>query len=93
MVNIEPKYLEIILNILRQYPYEFYLFGSRAKGINQKFSDLDLCIKQHISRRERAKIIQAFDDSKLPITVDLVIWEECSSDFKNLIAKDMVQII
>lgn len=93
MINIEPKYLEIILNILQQYPYEFYVFGSRAKGTNQKFSDLDLCVKEYLSRREKATIMQDFDDSKLPITVDLIIWEECSNDFKNLIIKDMIQII
>lgn len=93
MINIEPKYLKIILNILQQYPYEFYVFGSRVKGTNQKFSDLDLCVKEHLSRREKAKMMQDFDDSKLPITVDLIIWEECSNDFKNLIIKDMIQII
>jgi len=92
MINIEPKYLDIILNILRQYPYEFYVFGSRAKRINQKFSDLDLCVKQHLSKREKTKIMQAFDESELPITVDLVVWEECSNNFKNLITKDLIQI-
>jgi predicted nucleotidyltransferase len=48
MIFLEKKHFEIIKNILDNYPYDFYVFGSRVKGTHRKLSDLDLCIKTSI---------------------------------------------
>jgi hypothetical protein len=32
MMQLSPAHLHIIREILKKYPYTFYLFGSRAKG-------------------------------------------------------------
>lgn len=92
MISIEPSYLKIIVAILTQYPYTFYVFGSRAKGTAKKYSDLDLCFKDQIPTRIIAEIEEKFIESDLPFTVELVDWNQCSADFKKLIAKDLVKI-
>lgn len=92
MIHLEPEYLQMVCQILRPYPYRFYVFGSRVKGTNQRFSDLDICVKGNISRKELSAILQQMDDSKLPITVDLVAWDMCTDEFKQLIEPDLVYL-
>ena len=47
-MQIEKKHLEIVPQILRKYPYQFYAYGSRVKGKSKKYSDLDLCYREEI---------------------------------------------
>lgn len=93
MLFLEERHRQIILGILRKYPYEFYAFGSRTKaGKAKKFSDLDLCFFDSIPSTVQFSIKEDFEESDLPFTVDLVAWESCSNDFKNLIKDDLVLI-
>ncbi len=89
MIYLENRHLEIILNILKSYSFDFYIFGSRAKGDHKPQSDVDICVKGNISLRQKGEIMEAFDESKLPFLVDLVIWDRCEKSFKDLIAVDM----
>lgn len=84
-LQIEPRHWKIILDILNKYPYEFYLFGSRIKGTAKRFSDLDICYKEKIPDATIGEIAEAFDNSDLPYTVDLVAWWRCTDEFKKLI--------
>ena len=61
------------------------LFGSRVKGNFRQLSDLDVCIMSDLSRAEITKIIEAFEESDLPFTVDVVLYGDCSDEFKSLI--------
>lgn len=64
-----------ISDILRKYPevIEVYIFGSRAKGTNKQYSDIDLAImKGNAGDKTILKIKSDLDDSTLPYSVDLI---------------------
>lgn len=92
-MNIDSKHYEIIKNILKKYPYTFYMFGSRAKGgITKKFSDLDLCFFENIPGNILAHIDEDFEESDLPYKVDIVAWNKCDLEFKKIIKDDLICI-
>ena len=79
--------------ILKQAGIQFYVFGSRVKGTNQKFSDLDLAYKDPIDEKVLRDITFALEDSDLPIFVDLVDYNRCSASFKKIIDRDAVSLV
>jgi predicted nucleotidyltransferase len=85
MLSIEPKHLSIIKSILSKYNYQFYPFGSRVKGTNSKFSDLDLIYLENIPEVELDKIIEEFEESDLPFKIDILNYNKCDQTFKNII--------
>jgi predicted nucleotidyltransferase len=89
---MEQKHKEIVWNILKNYPYQFYVFGSRATGKHHTFSDLDIFVKEPLKKLEGFYIRDAFGESDLPFTVDLVEKENCKENFINLIKKDLVPV-
>jgi predicted nucleotidyltransferase len=58
--------------ILHKYPYTFYAYGSRAKGIARKFSDLDLCYQEEIPLNTLSHLEADLEESDLPIMFELV---------------------
>ncbi len=93
VLHMEQRHYQMLLEILSKYPYVFYAFGSRARGNPKRFSDLDLCFKDPIPFRDLDAIIEALEESNLPFTVDIVDWNKCSDQFKELISKDLVEIV
>lgn len=89
---IESRHQKIIDDILNKYPYSFFLFGSRSKGLAKKFSDLDLCYFENILSSHINNIEDDFEESDLPYKVDLVNWHKCSDEFKNSIINDLIGI-
>lgn len=92
MIAIEEKHLKILLEILSQAKTKFYAFGSRTTASNRKFSDLDLCYKDTIAWETLVKIKTDLEESNLPFKVDLVDYNECSEDFKQIIDKDLIEL-
>ena len=92
MIDINEKYKKILKDIFKKYPYKFYAFGSRAKNINRKFSDLDICYKEQIPMKDLSLIREALENSNLPFMVDLVYWDDMPDSFKILIEKDLSPI-
>lgn len=90
MIYLEPRHWSIIQRILADYPYQFYVFGSRVKGTHRPFSDLDLCYKDALPDHLLAKIEGAFEESDLPFKIELVYYEHMSPEFRKLIEKDLV---
>ncbi len=95
MINgITEKEREIINNIINKYPYEFYAYGSRVKGDFTKGSDLDILIKS--DNEIPIKIIEElklkFNESRIPYIVNIVIFNDISDDFFNLIKKDLTKL-
>ena len=62
-----------------------YVFGSRATGRARRFSDLDLALlpDQALDWRILAHLREVFEDSDLPITVDVIDWTQASPEFKK----------
>jgi len=92
MIIMEPRHLKIVKDILSDYPYTFYAFGSRARGNPKFLSDLDLCFFESIPSSILFRIEESFEESDLPYKVDLVDWNKCSEEFKNMIKKDLVPL-
>lgn len=85
-----------VLQILQQHvPHlEVWAFGSRAKWTAKPYSDLDLALitQAPLSLEERGILNEAFDESALPIRVDLLDWAATSESFRKIITQDKVVI-
>jgi len=89
MLNLKPKYLKIVMNIITKYipEKEVWAFGSRINGKAKKFSDLDLVIVSNIplNREVLINLKQAFEESDLPIKVDIIEFYKASAEFQEII--------
>ena len=72
-------------DILKQYPYDFFVFGSRVTGKHHQLSDLDLCFKDHVPGDAFSQMATAFEESDLPFKVDLIDYNQCSIEFQKRI--------
>ena len=92
--GITEKEHEIINSIIKEYPYEFYAYGSRVKGDFTKGSDLDILIKS--SDEIPIKIIEElklkFNKSLIPYIVNFSVFNDISVDFYKLIEKNLVKL-
>lgn len=92
MNALDKNTLSKIKNILFQYldpeRDKVFIYGSRATGGARKFSDVDIGVK-----RQRAKIVpadtisdlkEAFEESDIPYTVDVVDFSGVSDRFKSV---------
>jgi len=88
--------LEQVQAILRQYipGRAVWAFGSRATGSRmlKRFSDLDLAVEGKLTWEERAGLEEAFDESPLPIKVDMVELGLVDAEFRERIEKDFVVV-
>jgi predicted nucleotidyltransferase len=94
-VHLEPRHLQIVAGILREHlpGREVGVFGSRATGIRLKqFSDLDLAVRGGLTVAEAGALADAFEESMLPIKVDVVALDGVSPEFRERIEKDFVGI-
>ena len=73
---------------------EVWAFGSRAKYVAKPYSDLDLALitRQPMTLEQLANISEAFENSDLPIRVDVVDWAATSEAFRKIITQDKVVI-
>lgn len=88
--------LSEVCRILSQHTPEYtvWAFGSRVTGKAKPYSDLDLVIltDQQLSLESLALIKDAFDESDLPIRVDVVDWAVTSTAFREIIEQNYVVI-
>ena len=93
-VFITPEDYRILSAILDDYPYEVIVFGSRMKGTQKKFSDLDLCLKsiQPIDLSSIGLLKVALSESNLPFSVDVIDYQDISESFKKIIDTEGVNI-
>ena len=92
MIDLTPKHLEMIQRILAEHipECEIRAFGSRVKWTAKDYSDLDLAIvgSEPLSRRQLRQLKEAFEESDLPIRVDVADWQSLSDWFKKVIAAE-----
>ena len=89
-IMLTPHDEKIVHAIISQYPYTFYVYGSRATGKAKKFSDLDLCIAEDVHISTIGNLLEQFDNSNLSIKVDIVCWNKLTPDFQKQISNDLV---
>ena len=82
-LGLNERELASVRSILREFPEIklVYVYGSRAKGNYKAGSDIDLAIMEPpTDLRLRSKIQSLFNDSPLPMRVDLVDFHSLESD-------------
>jgi len=85
----------ILSDILKEHTSaRVFVFGSRARGDARLSSDLDLCIDNvdPLPLEMFPLLREAFEQSNLPYTVDIVERRNMSSAFYNSVATDMTPI-
>lgn len=98
MLHLEDKYIRLIKETfadkLSNHNYLIYIFGSRARGDNSKYSDVDIAFKgnKKLTLRELSQLQLNFEFSDLPYKVDIIDLNSCSSDFIQIIQNDLVKI-
>lgn len=96
MIDLNPKHLKTIQYILAEHipDYEVRAFGSRVKWTAKDFSDLDLVVvgSKPLNLRQRGQLTEAFEESNLPIRVDVLDWQSISEVFRQGILKEYVVI-
>ena len=92
MINLNPNHLKTVRQILAEHvpACEVRAFGSRVTQSAKKYSDLDLAVvgDAALDRSTLARLKEAFEESDLPIQVDVLDWQEISQSFQEVIAKD-----
>lgn len=95
-IDLNPHDLDIVRAILMKFvpDREVWAFGSRVKWTAKPFSDLDLAIvgDQPLPNSVIADLTEAFDESELPIKVDVVDWATTSESFRKIIQTDKVVV-
>lgn len=95
-IEIAPRDWADVLRIVREHApgIEVWAFGSRAKRTAKPYSDLDLAFitRQPLTLEQLATITDAFDNSDLPIRVDVVDWASTSDAFRKIIERDRVVV-
>ncbi len=96
LLDVRVDHLKIVQDILKKHvpEREVWAFGSRAKWLAKEYSDLDLCIlgETPLSFRTLGLLEEAFEDSDLPYTVDVVDWATTSESFRKIIKRDRVLV-
>ena len=84
----------IIQGILKDYPYDFFYYGSRVKGNYTKLSDLDILLKNEteVPYSVIEDIELKFNESKIPYIVNILQYANMDENFYNLIKNDLVKI-
>ena len=96
-VDIRPDHLKIVHDILREHlppDVKVWVFGSRATWTTKHSSDLDLALEcaDKIDRKVRGYLEDAFEDSDLPYTVDVVDMSQVSDSFRRIVEARRTQL-
>ena len=96
MIDLSPRNLEIVKRVLRDHVpgCEVRAFGSRATWTAKDYSDLDLALvgESEIGDATLARLREAFEDSSLPMRVDVLDWHGISPAFRKVIERDSVEL-
>ena len=89
-VDIRPDHLEIVQDILREHlpvGVKVWVFGSRANWTTKDSSDLDIALEgeSKLSHKMLGALKDAFEDSTLPYTVDVVDLNAVGHAFKQIV--------
>lgn len=91
MLHMDEQDKQLLFFILAPYKkYDIRAYGSRVKGTQHQFSDLDLCVMYSMPTEEYHDLIDALGNSNLPIFVSIVEWAKLSSSLKPLLEKDVL---
>jgi type I restriction enzyme S subunit len=91
-IDLEPRLLHRVRAILTEHvpECEVWAFGSRVGRGSKRFSDLDLAVvaATPLPTRRLALLANAFEESDLPIKVDVVDWQSTQPEFQRRIVEN-----
>ena len=94
MIDLSPAHLAIVERILAKHvpECEVRAFGSRATWNAKDYSDLDLAIVGDgpLPSRTIAMLQESFEESRLPMRVDVIDWNAIADSFREAIDPDTV---
>ena len=92
MIDLSPDHLETVRRILaEQAPgCEVRAFGSRVTRSAKEYSDLDLAVvgAASLDWGTLGRLKEAFEESDLPMRVDVLDWHGISQSFREVIGRD-----
>ena len=96
-VDIRPDHLRIVQGVLQDHlpaDVKAWVFGSRAQWSAREGSDLDLALRgeTEIDRTVMDALVDAFEDSDLPYTVDVVDINRVSKQFRQIVDAQKVRL-
>lgn len=79
---------------VEQHGGKVWLFGSRARGDQQPYSDVDILIEGDKSQLYNvlSDIREQLEESNFPFAVDLVLAEELAGSYAASVRRDRVQL-
>ena len=96
MIDLSPHHLETVKRILDEHVpgCEVKAFGSRATWTATDYSDLDLLVlgQSEVAGATLSRLNEAFEESDLPMRVDVVDWHRTSPAFRKLIEPSCVRL-
>ena len=91
MIDLSPAHLAIVKRILAEHVSEcgVWAFGSRATWNAKDHSDLDLAVVGDgpLPRGTLARLKESFEESTLPMRVDVLDWHDISESFRKVIKR------
>ncbi len=95
-LDLDHRHLQIVTSLLKEYVPDrpVWAFGSRTFGRARRYSDLDLAVggETKLDTGTRLDLMDAFDQSMLPIEVDVVDLNEVEDSFRSRIQPDFLNI-
>ena len=96
-IDISAGHLNTVRSVLRTHlprGVEVWVFGSRARGAARRSSDLDLALEGpvRLDRKLLAAIENAFEDSDLPYTVDVIDLKAIGGVFEQIVLAQRVPL-
>ena len=91
-IDLSEQHLMTVRSILQTTvpSVEAFAFGSRVRELNsvskvKKHSDVDIALEpaHPLGWRVLADVREAFEESDLPMRVDVIDWSVCTDDFKH----------
>jgi uncharacterized protein len=89
MIDLKPSYLTLVQRIVADHAPEcdVLVFGSRVQGTAKAYSDLDIAVRCEgkLTPKQLGALREAFEESTLPIRVDVVDFQAISPEFRKVI--------
>ena len=90
-IILPTEQLQLVLDLTSTYlpGVEVWAYGSRVRGNPRRYSDLDLVAFAGSMQSSQANNLrEAFEESDLPIRVDLFLWDELPDSFRRQIERE-----
>ena len=96
MIDLNPNHLSIVEGILAEHvpDCEVRAFGSRATWNAKDYSDIDVAIVGDgpLDWRTLGRLKESFEESNLPMRVDVLDWHAISESFRKVIKREYVVV-